>query len=340
MFTPASLRLLASGLALSPLLLGCGPASLSEQLTDYRREIESVAAAPPTVEAQSPASPRLPRPRLRRIEVGDDRIGVFDFLAVVGCELSEVIAERNSGLGRVLEPTRRFAHEVAVIDAIDACLPSLGAERAKRLRAVAEDKRRDLPAHRWNAIWLDSEVERFLTDGPSSLVGGADPSDGPRQLARVARDMAERGPRFNSAESLEAAFRELRDDPAIGGVIREIDRARRDLSHVAARVAEASIDSCDRSARRLVRVFETHYLAIQIRLVGVDRRGFSVLEALDSLYRASAQGIAVPPAMQEFGTAVLDTTSEDGLWRRYRTALLDHAAAWEGPLQLCGVIDM
>jgi hypothetical protein len=309
-------------------------------LTDYRREIESVTGAPPTIEAQSPASPRLPRRRLRRVEIEDDRIGVFDFLAVVGCELSEVVAERNSGLGRVLAPTRRLAHEVAVIDAIDACLPFLGAERANRLRAAAEDKQRDLPAHRWNAIWLDSEVERFLTDGPSSLVGGFDASDGPRQLARVAREMAERGPRFPSAESLEAAFRELRDDPAIGSVIREIDGARRNLSRVAALVAETPIDFCDRGARRLVRVFETHYLAIQIRLVDVDRKGFSVLEALDSLYRASAQGVTVPPAMQEFAAAVLDTTSEDGLWRRYRSAVLDHAAAWEGPLQLCGVIDM
>ncbi|NNL85173.1 MAG: DUF3080 family protein, partial [Myxococcales bacterium] len=267
-------------------------------------------------------------------------IGVFDFLAVVGCELSEVVAERNSGLGRVLEPTRRFAHEVAVIDAIDACLPSLGAERANRLRAVAEDKEGELPAHRWNAIWLDSEVERFLGDGPASLVGGTDSSDGPRQLARVAREMAQKGPRFPPAESLEAAFRELRDDPAIGGVIREIDRARRDLSFVAARVVRTPTDSCDRTARRLVRIFEAHYLAIQSRLVEVDRRAGSVLEALDSLYRASAQGISVPPAMQQFGTAILDTSSESGLWQRYRAAVLGHAAAWDELLRVCGVIDV
>ena len=169
--------------------LGCGPPTLEERVSRYRQRVEQALGQGPVASSPHPLL-ALPDRRVRRLEVGDQRIGPFDFLATIGCPLSEIVAERNAPLGKVLEPTRRLAHELRVLEAAEDCLPTLSEARAARLRVRLDEKRRDLAAHVWNAVWLDDEVERFLSSGPRALIGGDDPTDGGRQLRRAANALA------------------------------------------------------------------------------------------------------------------------------------------------------
>ena len=93
---------LLPGLAVAlSILPGCGQRSGQELLADYRTELEEILE----LEAPDPAGDgvaselRLPQRRDRRLPVGDQRVGPFDFLATLGCRLSEIVAERNGVLG-------------------------------------------------------------------------------------------------------------------------------------------------------------------------------------------------------------------------------------------------
>lgn len=320
-------------------LLGCGPVGVEEGLARYRERIaERIGPSEEgSASEETGIRTRLPRRRARRIEVGDQRIGPFDFLGLIGCSLSEVVAARNAPLGKVLEPTRRLAHEVRVLDAARECLPSLESERAARLRTLVDAKQAELDAHRWNAVWLDAELERYLGDGPRALIGGRDPGDGPWQLRQAAAALRTRPFEPADVAALEAALSELRDDPAVGSWLRAIEAARADLSWVADRIGARTGSACDQTSKRLVREFREAYLPIQAKLADLDRRARPLLASLDELHRATDGALQPSPAMRRYAAQVLDARAESGLWQRYREALERHSKAWSDLLSACGL---
>lgn len=323
------------------LLAGCGPVPVEEAMTRYRESVEKALGPEGSLhgrDAEEVPSIRLPRRRLRRIEVGDQRIGPIDFLATLGCPLSELVGARNGSLGKVLEPTRRLAHELSVVSAGQACLATLGDARAKRLAQRLDAKRRDLGAHVWNAVWLDEDFERFLGSGPRAWIGGKSSTDAAWQLARAAAALTRTAPEEIDVDALETALAELRDDPGMGSVWRDLDHVQRELGRVAELVTLAVEPSCEARSRRLQRVLHERYLPFQRRLGALDRQGRALLEPLDALYRSSSAWVEVPEQMRHFAERVLDTESSDGLWLRYRDALRRHAEAW-GPLSArCGLL--
>lgn len=365
----------AAAVGLGLFLMGCGPVEIDEAMTRYRARIEQTLGAeraslsaqqpdglgPTRLGAQPGSGPgagsgrgsgagpepaietRLPRRRERRVAVADTRIGPFEFLGLIGCPLSEVVAARNGPLGKLLVPTRRLAHEVELLTTGHECLASLDGDRAARLQSVLEAKEPELAVHRWNAIWLDAELERYLTAGPRALVGGRDPQDGPwqlRQLASAARRATAgvaRDEASGAVEEIETALAELRDDPAVGPSLRALETTRLELARVADWIAPRGQAACDDRSKRLVRVFREAYLPLQPKLVELDRRTGGVLEGLDALYDATRDSVPVPPSMDEWAREVLDTRTESGLWRRYRDAVTRHASAWAGLFAACGV---
>lgn len=331
--------LAACVLLFSGVLLGCGPGSVADGLTRYRSLVEQKLGAPPALPGlEDDALIRFPRRRLRRIEIGEQTIGPFDFLAILGCPLSQIVANRNSALGRVLEPTARLGHEVAVLAAAQDCLPSMGEERALRLRERIAAKRSDLGAHVWNAVWLNEELERFLSAGPRSILGAEDGTDAAWQITRATSAITGREPDQIDVDGLADAFAQLRDDPAMGPLLSELERVRSELERVASLLHPLGDTSCDARDRRLVRVFRERYLPLQPRMGDMDRRAGGLLAALDALYRASAQNVEVPPAMTGFGGRTLDVESSRGLWLRYRSAIRAHANAWNALLTACGAV--
>lgn len=42
------------------------------------------------------------------------------------------------------------------------------------------------PIYVWNAVWLDENLEHFLSTAPAAFIGRGDPTDGAMQLALTA----------------------------------------------------------------------------------------------------------------------------------------------------------
>lgn len=147
------------------LLAACNPFTEARPMMDEYLErlgrVLDVSSAP--LPDLPPASP-LPRRRERIRELPEIDMGMLDFLSLYGCELQQVVGEKNSIMGRVMQPLNRLRYEIRFIRAAEACLPEIEDESLRsELVSAIDTKRAALPLAAWNATWGTREIEQLFT---------------------------------------------------------------------------------------------------------------------------------------------------------------------------------
>lgn len=329
-----------SVVVVATVVTGCSGSALDERLAAYHARVAAILADGPAPRPPPGELPRVPRRRDRLAAIDDRRINGFDFLAIQGCRLSELVGRRNGPMGRVMPPSRRLIYELEVIDSADACIETLGPERAAKFQNLFDAKRRELPAHVFNAVWAGEELEDFLSGTPQPRAfANIEPVPALDEVARLLR-----GPvrTRDDGEALEAALGRVGGARPIGPMLRELDDVRRSLDAVAKLVVGFRPDACRGDAVRLATVFDETYLPLQHDLAALDRRASMLLTALARvLVEAEAPLADVtlpdggPEALRAYRDAI-DPDARDGVWQRYRDATVRHALAWETVLTRCG----
>ncbi|MEX2475886.1 DUF3080 family protein [Marinobacter sp.] len=157
---PVWLMMVGLTLALS----ACNPFSQADSMMDeYVERVARVLDGEARL-SELPDLGRMPRRRDRRLTMPELDIDILDFLSLYGCQLQYVVGERNSVMGRVMDPLNSLRYEVRFITAARDCLPHI--ER-KALKASVQDaidgKRESLPVAIWNATWGAEEIETLFT---------------------------------------------------------------------------------------------------------------------------------------------------------------------------------
>ena len=276
-----------------------------------------------------PRAVALPSRRDRILSVSAHRIGPFDFLATIGCRLSEVAAARNAPLGRVLRPTRRLAHEVDVLEAIADCIPTLGEERARRLERILVSKSEELPRHVWNAFWLDEQLERFLSSGPAALIGRRDRRDGARQLSAAAEAI-----RARDVDALDDAFERLRDDPAAGPRLLDAAESTRELERISELIEGVSVDRCSAVARHLMGLFSERFGPVRAPVADLDRDAQALEAGLRAVFEV-VEFVEPNERMALYRDAAIGDGSRPGVGGALRDAIVGHARAWNVVFEAC-----
>ena len=154
-------------------LAGCSASGPSADLTEYLTRLERVLDQRSQRVAEN-SFPRLPAVRALRLEPAQENIELLDFLRLRRCELQQVVAERNSSLGRLARPSQRLVHEIDFLRLGDACLEAIRddyPELAADLQRVLASKRADLPVAIWQATVGGEEFRDFwqARSGPLPL---------------------------------------------------------------------------------------------------------------------------------------------------------------------------
>jgi len=318
----------------------CGPPDLDARLVTYQDQVSRLLAdgngPPRDAGLDSGGFTHYPRRRDRWLPVADRRIGGFDFIALQGCRLSQLVGQRNSQMGKAMVPSRQLVYELDVLAAADGCIGSLGSERAERLAAIVREKRGELPAHVFNAVWNGEEMEGYLSTTAGPLAIAADPDDTAgldAVLAVLRRPLASP----SAGEALEVALGLLRREAPAGASLAQLARVAEHLDAVAARLESRHPRVCGAVEIRLAQVFEASYLTLQREMGALDRRALTRLESLDALFSETASRLSnPPPAMVAYHRTQLSAREESGPWRRYRGAVERHTRAWEPLLVACG----
>ncbi|WP_100640458.1 DUF3080 domain-containing protein [Marinobacter salexigens] len=342
-----AVRLLAFAVAL-PLLAGCDPFSDARPMMDeYVERVGRVLGTEPEF-SEIPAAVQIPRRRNRVLPMPELELGMLDFLSLYGCELQYVVGEKNSVMGKVMQPLNRLRYEVRFIRAAGECLETEGNEELREiLKQAIVSKRESLPIAIWNATWGVEEVETLFT-----LAKGEYPvesADSVSDLAREARQL-------NKAV-VALLEQDLEVDLAFWGKVHQRWQAEYRAGQlinssqlVATRLGDATylirqrlggrplcFNGKPNSQSAIVQgMFFSIYIGkVQPYLADLRRARTDLVEPLSEL--ADMQADVMPADFREWRGSVLVLQGAESVWANLDRAVEQHTKAWQALLEQCGL---
>lgn len=346
------LRPLMFGFSLGVALLalsGCDPFSQADSMMDeYVERVGRVLDR--SAELQPiPSGDLMPRRRERRLTMPTLDMDMLDFLSLYGCELQYVVGERNSVMGRVMQPLNRLRYELRFIKAAQDCLPRI---EKKELRSSIEQaitsKVESLPIAVWNATWGSEEIESLLTlsKGPLPTRLSAEPA------AQLAGDMRQVN------EMLAAVFAgdHSLSLESIGPI-----QQRWEAQHLAGqlfisahllttRLGDATLllqtrlngrPLCldqkpnNRSEQMEGVLYNVYSAEVQPYLAQVRQLRDDLIPPLARM--AELQAETMPPDFHHWYREHLSLDNPEGLWGRLDAAMKRHTESWQRLLDQCGL---
>ena len=158
-------RLLPNLLRRSPVVLitlvvgGCFGEGPGDLFDDYQTKIARVQNADEIKEDWEFES--LPRKRELQLDVPSLSIGLIDSYQLRQCGLFNLIAERNSVLGKVADEFRNYDYQVALLEGVGQCLSNneLDPEIVELLKEIEQQKLTQFPLHQWNLIYASDAMQ-------------------------------------------------------------------------------------------------------------------------------------------------------------------------------------
>jgi hypothetical protein len=189
--SPITTRLSASLVVVCLLLSGCTPNSDSE-FAVYRDRLARTLA----MELPAPSPLKAPIPELQPMKasvIEDIRVDLLDMLALDACgvqpnlpSLGNLIAERNSSLGKVMVYSTQLQYEINLLLALEACIHHVEQDSAgkkaldipsdlrKTLQDIFRQKQQQLTARLMNFLTLDTTLRQQINGSqrPLDLTSG------------------------------------------------------------------------------------------------------------------------------------------------------------------------
>lgn len=329
------------------LLAGCGGDPVASLYADYHARLSRVTGVDVPEDALRVEALRYPRGRERQLPVPEVEGGLLDIFRLKRCGVAELVAERNSILGRHADAATHLAIGGLVAHRLDRCRETLetgveeNAEFAARLKEMLAQKEKALSAHTWNATLGHQAMADWWSPsgGALDLAEPDMPGDGLEKLA-VAVTAGLDGERDRADAAFSAAYQQLERQRYGGSWVRAVRTSLAGMA-TASEILEA-VDShrlCPQQrptpkARVLQTILQQRYFAhIQPLLAALDRAGEAMHEPLESI-RGRIEARA--PAVSQFREQVWAATPES-LRGRLMTATRNHAEAWQHALAPCGL---
>lgn len=146
------------------------PAAL-EPLQDYQTRVANTLDRTP-IAYQPVPTPTLPTPRELQQDIDRISLSLLDAWRIEQCPLGQLVAERNSALGRLQSGLTRYQHDRALTHALAACQQTVAAQDpalAARLGEAYQAKRATLTKQRQQALGEDPALRHSLHISDRSL---------------------------------------------------------------------------------------------------------------------------------------------------------------------------
>lgn len=152
-------------LTTSFLLLGCGGQSELESATiDYAERLARVLKTEINI-SQPVLTLAYPDAPQRALNIPEKTLKLSEFYAINNCPLAPLIAQRNTALGKVETPSRRYVYELDVLNALAICASQVDENATpvqQKLTELTAHKQSQLPMVRAKLLH-DSEAVRLGT---------------------------------------------------------------------------------------------------------------------------------------------------------------------------------
>lgn len=138
-------------------------------LEDYLVRLSRVLRQPvPEISRQAP--PRLPEVRELQLVIEPPAIDLLEFWAFRKCGLALILGERNSVLGRVMQPSQALHMDGRILRQLSVCERDLQDEEMLRLaRQLRTEKYKQWPLRYWNGTVAAPEMRQFWSAASEPL---------------------------------------------------------------------------------------------------------------------------------------------------------------------------
>lgn len=336
------------------MLYGCDRGTPEYMLQDYMSRVgntlDTAIDTPLDVAAQIPL---FPRKRERWREIPPLTQGLIEVLDLDYCDgLLPLIAERNSNLGRVMQPSQQMVYEIRFHAAIKQCAakieadPVADSELKQRINTILRHKQQYLKDRIWNGtIASDEFAANFSRSEPPLPVD--EPLDFSTTLTAIERfielaqltDETKPSPPPAYLATIEESYQALQLQRYGARLLHSLSLVTVTLEQTAAGINQRldqrpfCLPGHHTPKRDILRnVFSRYYAAeLQPYLALVQRdamQWFSLQQMLFAQFKLN-------PEMQRYYDSVLSEEASGSLWRRYRAALEQHTKAWQRLLTQC-----
>ncbi len=153
-----------STLSLSLLLMGCLEADGGDLLEDYQQRLANVLDVS-TQEPHASVYLSVPDKRDLAIEIPRVSLGLLESYGLRECGLFNLIAEKNSILGKVQNHFANWDYQTALLTTIDQCLTSgkLTEKERVTLEGIQQTKLQHLRWHWHNLVTLSDATRKQIT---------------------------------------------------------------------------------------------------------------------------------------------------------------------------------
>ena len=263
--------------------------------------------------------------------------------------MAELVAERNSGLGKVMAASQQLLYEHRFLGLARACSDTLAAaqspdaELAALLAEVIDVKERDIARAFWNATFAGPEFADQFSLATKSLPV----TDGDGAAIEALSYFVNLQPHLGKSsfaldgETLEGHFHTLQQQRYGGQLLHAMEDLTHYLNGAAAAVEKrlAKRAVCFNghptpAARTLHTVFGKFYAGrIQPYLSRVHRQSRNYLTLINRL----AQQHEAPQAFRAYSETQLRLDNPQGPWTRFENAIQHHAQTWQRLFDQCGL---
>lgn len=331
---------------LSLVLQACAPPTASDTYEDYLSRIaRTLNVDRPVVTVE----PLQAFPARRDLKLAEPTLNMelLDFLRLQDCGLQQLIAQRNSSLGKVMPESQRLFYEYRLMSALDQCLrnDSVDAETQAWMRSVLEHKHRIRQQVFWNSVIASPEMGRFFSPSEHVLdvADSEERQDIQRALAqlmawqnRLALDGA-----FKAApliQDVEQAYQTLGNEQYAGQLLQSALLAKAWIE-AGTQLIHQSLDRqplCPQGretprSRVMQTIMNKFFVGkIQPHLARIQRE----LQALQQQF--DIVKIDTPPAAYiQYRQRYL---AKQALPQQYTQAVVQHVRAWQRLLKQCGAM--
>lgn len=333
------------------LLLGLGACGgqPGAMLEDYQRRVARVtgSALPP---AQPLTAPAYPRHRERSVPVPEVRARLLELFDFEFCDLSQLVAERNSILGRYAPASRRLDYEWRFAHRLSRCRewlaraadPEHAALRA-RLEEIASLKAQARAPAWWAVTYDSAEFERHfsLATPPLPVEAPPPPLVAFDALLALSTHLAD-PPDGLDLTALESRLQQIGVSAWGGAWLHSALALAGTLDGTAALLEQAAARPYCRNgaatpeARILQTVFWKFYAGrVQPYLSQVHRHGEAWLVRHQQLL--GSQALPLPPAVAGYAARALGR-APGSVWQQLAQARERHTQAWQELLGQCGLM--
>ncbi|MDO6707995.1 DUF3080 domain-containing protein [Photobacterium sp. 1_MG-2023] len=324
-------------------LSGCERPSSDSSFENYSERLASV------LETNAPPPPKTSIPPLPETNdvlqhTQDIRMGLLDAYELRQCGLFQLIAERNSVLGKVQDRTRQLRYELLLLDGIGHCLTTL-AEDSKlhsQLFDVQQAKQTDLPRYFWNMLLAGEEWQKQLK--PTHFAFTLDQMPGAtvsqeifRGLAQIAQQItAQQSVPAKTAESLLTFQEAIHAYRYLGRLFYSMARARDWLNATTEMLQKQDSrvycgpNRNQQKATYLENVFYKFYIdEIQPYLARLDSQYQEIAPDLKTLFATPQR----PDSLTDYQSLYID----GALHLQFHQATLNHVTYWQNLFKRCGI---